>query len=291
MKIGYACINTQIDCTSNSTFRLSSYSEEKLKETIKKNIDCLRKILQFNLEHNILFFRIGSEFIPFASHKINKFDWVKYFKKEFVEIGNFAKKNNMRLTMHPGQYTVLNSPRDDVVNNAIKDLEYHCKVLDAMNLDDTCKIKIHIGGIYGDKKAAIKRFIFNYKKLPSFVKKRLVIENDDKSYSLKDCLEISSKINIPVVFDFFHHECLNNGESNVEGLKLAMKTWQKKDGKIITHYSNQKKNGRKGSHSETIDLKEFEKFLKEIKDFDVDIMLEVKDKEQSVLNYKNIRKN
>lgn len=290
MNIGYACINTQIGCTSNKTFRLASYSEERVIETVKENLICLQKILEWNLKNKIFFFRIGSELIPFASHKINNFNWVKYFKKEFVDIGKFAKKNNMRITMHPGQYTVLNSPNEDVVNNAIKDLEYHCKVLDAMNLDESCKVMIHVGGIYGDKKSAIKRFISNYNKLPSFVKKRLVIENDDKSYSLNDCLEISSKISIPIVFDFFHHECLNNAESYVEGLVLAMKTWNNRDGKIITHYSNQKKDGRKGSHSETIDLKEFQTFLIQTSSYDFDIMLEVKDKELSTLNvYENIK--
>lgn len=283
MKIGYACINTRINCTSNKTFRLKSYSEEKLIETIKENLNCLKRILEFNLENDILLFRIGSELIPFASHSINKFNWMRYFKKEFEELGKFAKKNNMRLTMHPGQYTILNSSREEVVFNAVKDLEYHCNVLDAMNLDETCKVTIHIGGIYGDQKAAIRRFISNYKKLPSFVRKRLIIENDDKSYSLKDCLKISSELDIPVVFDFFHHECLNNGEDEVIALKDAMKTWKKKDGIPLTHYSEQKKGGRKGSHSETIDLIEFGKFLKKVKGLNFDVELEVKDKEQSVL--------
>ncbi len=283
MKIGYACINTEINCTSNKTFRLKSYSEEKLIETIKENLTCLKRILEFNLENNILLFRIGSELIPFAAHSINKFNWMMYFKKEFEELGKFAKKNNMRLTMHPGQYTILNSPREEVVFNAVKDLEYHCNVLDAMNLDETCKVTIHIGGIYGDQKAAMGRFISNYKKLPSFVRKRLIIENDDKSYSLKDCLKISSELDIPVVFDFFHHACLNNSEYEVIALKNAMKTWKKKDGLPLTHYSEQKKGGRKGSHSETIDLIEFANFLKKVNGLDFDVELEVKDKEQSVL--------
>ncbi len=287
MKIGYACINTKVGCSTNRTFRLKSYSEEKLIQIVSENLICLKEVLKFNLENNILLFRIGSELIPFASHKINNFNWIKYFEKDFEELGKFIKKHKMRITMHPGQYTVLNSANENVVNNAIKDLEYHCKVLDAMKLDENHKVMIHVGGIYGDKKAAIGRFISNYKKLPSFVKKRLIIENDDRSYSLKDCLEISSELKIPVVFDFFHHQCLNNGEDEVDALKDAMKTWEKKDGLPLTHYSNQRVGGRKGSHSETIDLNEFKKFLLKSKSLDFDIELEVKDKEESALKVYN----
>jgi len=283
MNIGYACINTEINCTSNSTFRLKSYSEEKLRETIKNNLICLKKILEFNVEHNILFFRIGSNLIPFASHEIFDFDWKKYFKNELEDVGKYIKINNLRVSMHPGQYIVLNSNNKNVVEKSIIDIQYHCDVLDAMKLGEDCKIELHVGGIYGDKSSAIKQFINNYKRLNSNIKKRLVIENDDKSYSLKDCLDISKVLNIPVVFDVFHHECLNNKESFIEGIRLTNKTWKPKDGKQFIHYSDQKANAKRGSHSETIDLKKFKIFLKEIKQFDLDIMLEVKDKEQSVL--------
>ncbi len=283
MKIGYPCINRSIKCTPNKTFRLSSYSEEKLINTVQKNINCLKKTLEFNLRNNLLFFRIGSPLIPFASHPICKFNWQKYFKKQFREIGRYLKENKFRISMHPDQFVIINSPKKEVNKRSIKEIEYHCQVLDLLELDQTAKIQIHIGGVYNNKELSIKRFIDNYKKLSDKIKKRLVIENDHNSYNLKDCLSISEKINIPVVFDSFHHQCLNNKEKVREAIIQTMKTWKKKDGKLIVHYSTQKKNALKGTHTEKINITNFRNFLKETKKLDFDIMLEIKDKEISAL--------
>ena len=129
MKIGYPCINNTLKCTTNSTFRLASYSEENLKSKIENNLNCLKKVLEFNKENNIKFFRISSDLIPFASHEINKFDWQGHFKKEFQEIGNFIKEHNFRISMHPDQFVLINSPNKEIVKRSVDELNYHCDVL------------------------------------------------------------------------------------------------------------------------------------------------------------------
>ena len=91
MKIGYPCINLSLDCRSSSTFRIKNYSESRLIETIKNNLNCLTKILEYNYHNKILFFRITSDLIPFASHPIMSFKWQDYFKSEFKEIGSYIK--------------------------------------------------------------------------------------------------------------------------------------------------------------------------------------------------------
>ncbi len=283
MKIGYPCINRSINCTANHTFRLASYSTQKLKETVQQNLICLRKILEFNLKHNLLFFRIGSGLIPFASHPICQLNWQKYFKKDFYQIGKYIQKHQMRISMHPDQFVLINAQDKRIVNKSIKELVYHCQVLDLLGLDQTAKVQIHIGGVYGDKLGSMKRFIQNYKQLDKKTKKRLVVENDDRSYSLKDCLKIHQEIGISIVFDVFHHECLNNQESVLKAVKQAQATWQKKDGLLMVDYSSAKQKGRRCSHAEKIDLKLFKFFLSEIKRIDCDIMLEIKDKEKSAL--------
>jgi UV DNA damage endonuclease len=283
MKLGYPCINWTIDCKGNKTFRLRSYSEERLVKTVENNLTCLKKMFNFNIKNNILFFRITSELVPFASHPICKFNWQDYFKNDFKEIGKIIKKNNIRISMHPDQFIVLNSIRKDVVKRSIKELNYHCDILDLMKLDFTSKIQLHIGGAYGDKKKSLKRFICNYKRLNEKIRNRLVIENDDKIYSLNDCLYLSDKINIPILFDTFHHSLLNNGENNLQCLRNISKTWTKKDGIPMVDYSSQQPNMRKGKHAETVDLNDFEKFIDLTKQHDFDIMLEIKDKEKSVL--------
>jgi len=224
MKIGYLCLNRSLGCTPNRTFRLASYSPEKLIEIVKQNLGCLKKTLEFNYRHHLYFFRIGSGLVPFASHPVCRFNWQREFKSRFLEIGQFIRKHSFRINMHPDQFILLNAQKNPVIKNSLRELEYHADVLDLLGLDQTAKIQIHVGGVYGDKKAAMARFINVYQKLPLKIKKRLVIENDHRSYSLKDCLLISKETGIPVVFDFFHHQCLNNGESPNEALVKAKKT-------------------------------------------------------------------
>lgn len=283
MKIGYPCINNQIGCTTNTTFRLANYSEENLIEKVGNNLKCLQKILEFNVKNNLLFFRLSSAIVPFASHPICRFNWQKHFQKELQEIGNFIKKNEFRISMHPDQFVLINAQKSSILEKSFLDLKYHCDFLDCLGLDEKAKVQIHVGGVYGEKEEAMERFVANYKKLPDFIKKRLVVENDDKSYSLRDCLEIFVQTEIPLVFDSFHHECLNNGENFREAVKSASQTWRKKDGILMTDYSSQAFGERKGKHTENIDLQKFENYLRDTRETDFDIMLEIKDKEISAL--------
>jgi UV DNA damage endonuclease len=281
MKIGYPCINLSMDCRSSRTFRLKNYSESKLKETIQGNLICLQKILEYNRDNKFLFFRITSDLIPFASHPVMNFDWQTNFKNEFRKIGSFIKRHEMRITMHPGQYTVLNSTNNSVLQKSIKDLEYHVDVLDLMGLDRTAKVQIHVGGVYGDKAKSLQRFINRYTKLAEKIKNRLIIENDDKSYNLRDCLRIHEDTNIPIVFDVYHYECLNAGETLNEAFNEFVPTWLKEDGLPIVHYSSEHPTKGKPRHTEHIDINHFRTFLSKISKFEFDIMLEIKDKEQS----------
>lgn len=288
MKIGYPCINLSVKEKSNHTFRVASYSHEKLQQTVLKNLLGLERIIDYNIQHGLLFFRITSDLIPLASHPVMDFNWQKQFKHLFTVIGEKIKKAGMRISMHPGQYTLINSPREDVVENSRKELLYHAQVLDLLGLDETAKIQIHIGGVYDDKQNSIKRFIENFFTLDPSVRKRLCIENDERCYSLQDCLLIQKACGISIIFDVLHHACFNNGESLTEALLLASKTWQKKDGILMVDYSSQAKGERTGKHAATIDTQDFLKFLHDAKTIPCDIMLEIKDKEKSALQAKKL---
>jgi len=282
-RIGYPCINTTIGCKSNRTFRLKSYSEERLIETVENNLGCLVEILRFNVRRNILFFRITSDLVPFASHPICQFDWQEYFKKRFKAIGDFIKSYDMRISMHPDQFTLINSVDNNVFENSLRELTYHAQVLDLMELDTSAKIQIHVGGVYGDKEKSIKRFVERFEKLDEIIKRRLVIENDERRYRLKDCLQINAETEIPVLFDVFHHEVNNSGETIREAFEVFTKTWKEKDGIPMVDYSSQQKSELKGKHADSIDFEHFKGFLEETKPFDFDVMLEIKDKEKSAL--------
>jgi UV DNA damage endonuclease len=283
MKIGYPCINTTIGCRSNRTFRLKSYSEERLKEAVENNLACLTRILHFNVRHNLLFFRITSDLVPFASHPVCRFNWQEHFEAHFKSIGDFVRSNGIRVSMHPDPFIVINSVDSNVFENSVRELAYHTHVLDLMELDTTAKVQIHIGGVYGNKEKSMKRFVERFEKLDAIIRRRLVIENDDRSYSLDDCLQVSEETSVPVVFDVFHHEINNSGETTWKALELFTETWREDDGLPMVDYSLQRENSLKGKHAESINPEYFRSFLEETKPFDFDIMLEIKDKEKSAL--------
>ena len=283
MKLGNPCINRGIGCTANSNFRLTSYSEERLIQAVKNNLDCLATILNYNVQKGFMFFRISSDVIPFASHPVCTFDWPGHFSSKLKNIGRFIRIHKIRISMHPDQFVLINALKDEVVERSIRELEYHCTLLDEMGLDRTAKIQIHVGGVYGDRRQAIERFADRYKSLSAALKRRLIVENDDRLYDLKDCLSVHEKTTIPILFDVFHHQCLNKGESLRKGLELAGQTWKKSDGIPMVDYSNQQPGHRLGTHAKSINLQLFQMFLNQTKGLDFDIMLEIKDKEKSAL--------
>ena len=285
MRIGYACLTVDVVGTTIRTCRLDSATTERMASLVSQNLDALNRILDYNRANNIRMFRISSDIIPFGSNKAVSFPWQKLYAEELLALGKKAKQHDIRLSMHPGQYTVLNSAHPHVVENAIRDLAYHCDFLDTMGMNATNKIILHIGGIYGDKPAAIERFKSNYVMLEERIKARLIIENDDKCYTTEEVLAIGCELKIPVVFDNLHHAInpSSASQSIKEWIADCAKTWRKKDGVQKIHYSQQAQGKRSGSHSETIDLPTFLRYYKTLPTTDLDIMLEVKDKNVSAL--------
>lgn len=283
MSIGYVSIILSEPDIKMKSCILKNASPQHLSELIEHNLATLDKMLEFNHRHNIHLFRMSSGFIPFASHPVNRLRWWQKYSRQFLALGDKAKKYNIRLSFHPGQYTTLSSPNGDIVRKSVKDLEYHARVLDAMGLDNSSKMILHIGGSYGDKPTAMDRFIRNYNKLPQNIKNRLVIENDDKIYTAKDVLYISGRTGIPVIFDYLHHILNYDGEPDTANIiQQVRKTWHAKDGIQKIHYSQQAIGKQMGSHSITIEVPEFVEFYKTLPQ-PIDVMLEVKDKDLSAL--------
>ncbi len=291
MNIGYASLTIGVEDANFRTCRMKDASNKNLREIISHNLASLDRIIDYNIKNDISLFRISSDIIPFGSSPVNELAWWDIFADELKSIGDKAKEFGMRLSMHPGQYTVLNSLDEDVVARAVDDLAYHARFLDALGLDSTSKMILHIGGVYGNKEAALSRFKNNYLKLDEAIKARLVIENDDKSYNIAEVLELGYELDIPVVYDNLHNEILGFDPSKSDSywIKKAKETWKSKDGKQKIHYSQQALGKRTGSHSDTIDLKKFKNFVDNLDlDYEIDIMLEVKDKNLSAIKVKNL---
>lgn len=284
MKIGYACLTVGVPGTQHRTCAMKSVTPNVLTGLIQSNLDALDHILDYNIRNGIKLFRISSDIITFGSHPINTVKWWEVFKDQLDAIGQKAKANGLRLSMHPGQYTVLNSPDAEVVERAVDDLRYHTRFLDALGLSREHKIILHIGGIYGDKSAAIERFIRQYGRLDENIRRRLIIENDDRQYTVSDVLSIGQGQGIPVVFDNLHHEINPDPSHSMrKWIALCAGTWKTEDGPQKMHYSQQEPGRRPGSHSDTLDVDQFLQYYEEIRDSGSDVMLEVKDKNLSAV--------
>ena len=306
MNIGYACINMQLSypqkyggkekgvepiTTGRSMIKRTFQTKglDYASELTLKNVKDLNGIISWNVLNGYDFYRMSSGLAPWKT----EYDWedlkdIDSIRKWFHSAGTMAKTHGIRLTSHPGPYNVLVSPKEEVVENCIKDLTIHGDEFDMMGLSRTPynKINIHLGGAYGDKEASMKRFVKNFPRLPESVRSRLTLENDDKAsmYSVKDLYYgIYKEIGIPIVFDYHHHQFCTGGMSEQEALEMALSTWG--DIKPVTHYSESR---RDEQEDETIRVQAHSDYVYnkiEMYGNDFDIMVEAKAKELAVDKY------
>ncbi|MBP7175405.1 MAG: UV DNA damage repair endonuclease UvsE [Thermoclostridium sp.] len=285
MRIGYACIALGRPGSKMKSCILRNANEQLLLSLIASNLDSLNQLIEYNIRNNISLFRISSDLIPFGSSVAANLPWQALYAQKLAEIGTKIKNSGMRVSMHPGQYTVLNSPDESVAQRAVQDLEYHTRVLDSLGVGAEHKIILHLGGAYGDKNQAIKRFVSRYQELNPAVKSRLVLENDDKIFNIDDVLITASATGIPAVFDNLHHAVNPAGEdgSEFDWIHRCSETWSGEDGPQKIHYSQQHPDKKRGAHSDFIAIDPFLEFYHQISNRNIDIILEVKDKNLSAL--------
>ncbi len=280
VRLGYVAISTAIDVTSSSPYTYSEYLNkrniDKLDDVIKSNLLGLEEILKYNVKNNIHFYRMSSKIIPLATKDDVKFNYTTKYKKYYNRISKIINDNNLRVDFHPDQFCVLNSTNKDVVKNSIDILNYHYKLLNMMKIKDKVLI-LHVGSNVLGKDNSIKRFVNNFNKLPDYLKKCIVIENDDKVFNVNDTLKISDMINVPIVLDYHHYKC-NKSDIDIERI---FKTWNIKP---KLHFSSPKNKKNFRSHGDYINSNDFIEFIEFIKKYntDVDIMLEAKMKDEAL---------
>jgi UV DNA damage endonuclease len=289
VNIGYACLAIAVPGSEMKNCTLKNATEERLLSLIEHNLNALNCLIEYNIRNGIKLFRISSDLMPFGSSVAAVLPWHSIYAEKLTAIGTKIQSAGMRVSMHPGQYTVLNSPDEPVARRAVQDLDYHEKVLSCLGLGPEHKIILHLGGVYGDKNQAIDRFVSRYKELTPAVKSRLVLENDDKLFNIGDVLETATNAGMPVVYDFLHNAVNPTDESStdIDWIRKCSKTWKKSDGPQKIHYSQQSHAKKPGAHSESIQIDTFLEFYQKLSGMDIDIMLEVKDKNLSALKCLN----
>lgn len=295
-RLGYCCINLSLKpqkVTVNRGMIKRTFQAKGIEyagELALKNSEDLIKILQWNIDNGIKVYRMSSDMFPWMSeYEISDLPQYDKIKQVLQSAGRLVLDNDLRVSFHPGPFNVLGSPNPDLVNKTIKELNQHSEILSLMGLPSTYQypVNIHCNGVYGDKKATLKRWCDNWQKLGDDAKGRAVVENDDKAsmYSVQDLyFGIFKPIQVPITFDFHHHRFNDGGLTEEVAFHKAARTWKFHKIKPLFHYSSCRRTFedhecKAQAHADYV----YEK----INDYGiaVDIDVEAKGKDLAVLKY------
>ena len=298
MQLGFAVKVLGEDLPSHDTRRWSSDPH------LRVSLERLEAILRYLDAQDIRMYRMATALAPYASHpEHTRFrSQPQECAARLAAVGALASDLGIRLSSHPGQYTVLNSEDERIRGLAAEELEVQAEFLDGMGLGPEAVVVLHVGGAAGGKEAALDRFLRGFELLSDAARSRLVVENDDRSFALRDVVGLSARIGRPVVWDILHHHCNDpDGISDREALAMAVATWPSGVRPKI-HYSSPKtaieererRNGRRvgrslvlpplRAHADMVDPIGFEHFVVETaRGLDVDVMLEAKGKDLALL--------
>ena len=272
---------------------------------LRVSLGYVRKVFDYLTNHDIPMYRLSSDLAPYVTHPgMPQFhDQVKECRADLEALGKVAREKQLRLSFHPSQFVLLNSPDKKIVAQSVKDLVAQAEMLDRMGLGPEAVLVTHVGGTYGDKASGRKRWADAFKKLPEPARRRLVLENDDIRYSANDVLLVHEMTGVPLVFDHQHHWCLNPERLPIrETVERFLRTWPAGVRPKI-HYSSprtemrelQRKNKATGKaetvlvppvwtgHADYVNPFEFATFLRQTEGLVFDVMLEAKAKDLALL--------
>ena len=291
IRLGYVAISKTLGkkVTASSTVTFSNYNKitlpdkklEKLKAVAASNLKDLETIIKYNIENNIHFYRITSALIPLVTHpEVGYWGHREFLKKDFEYVGKLINNSKMRVDTHPDEFNVINSINPKVVENTKINLLRQAEWFEDFKYD-LGKMVIHVGGATNGKEAGIERFITNFKTFPEEVTSKIIIENDDKTYTAKETLFLCNELKRPMVLDIHHHNCNNTDDNIYDLIPDIFTTWKNEKLPPKLHFSSPRDGENDRNHSDFINAHDFVNFLENIKHFntDIDIMLECKEKD------------
>jgi UV DNA damage endonuclease len=257
----------------------------KLSALCVANAEALLASLDFCAEKGIGCFRINSQILPVKTHaecgyEVEELPDGAEIIQRFQACGAFARSHGIRTCFHPDQFVVLNSPRADVVDRSLAELEYQAEVAEWVGAD---VVNIHAGGAYGDKSAALAQFAKSLPRLSERAKSRLTVENDDVTFTPADLLPLCRSEGIPLVYDVHHHRCNRDMLTVEEATEQATATWNREP---LVHLSSPLEgwNGPKPNrHHDFIDIVDFPDCWRNLC---LTVEVEAKAKELAVLKLK-----
>lgn len=270
---------------------------------LKVSLEYLREILAYLGQIEVGMYRLASSLAPYATHPEHPefHAQVEQSAAELAQLGEMVRRQAVRLSFHPGQFIVLNTPDDQLAARSAADIEVQAAVLDAMGLGAEAVVVTHVGGVYGDRPAALERFARRFEQLSPGARRRLVVENDDQRFGVPDVLELHGRLGIRVVFDAHHHRCHDPaGIPPAEAALACMRTWRGWRARPKLHFSSPRtdwgfRNGVEAglsqrslsAHAEFIDPFSFIDFYRPLAEAAPDVMLEAKAKDLALLQLRS----
>lgn len=296
MDIRFGYVSTALNLWNSTPSKTITYTRwsglsqeeqiERLLAITKQNIETTKRILHYNIAHEIPIYRFSSSIVPLATHPDVKWDFITPFKKDWAEIGKLVRIHKLRVSFHPNAFTLFTSPNHDVTDKAVEDMVYHYKMLEAMGMPDQALINIHVGGSYGNKQTAIQRFYANSKKIPESIKKLMTLENDDKTYTTEETLQVCEHEDIPLLFDYHHHVANPSITPLEKLLPRILLTWELRGWKPKIHISSPRSEREIRAHAANVDvdfIMPFIQMLKQIGISEIDFIIEAKNKDIAMM--------
>lgn len=309
VRFGFVAMTTLLEgVTPSRTMTYATFGKqadrqtaiERLEAITKDNLRSTLSILKHSQRNDIDMYRFSSKLVPLATHEgLQGWNPCELLAPAFREVGDYAKRSGMRTSFHPDHFCVFSTPRPEVLRNSIKDLVHHVRMLEAMELNEESKCNIHMGGAYGDKPSASDRFIAQFGELAPEVKARVTLENDDKTFDVKETLAAAEAVGVPMVLDI-HHYAVNPGDVGWDELlsdlwPRILLTWKKERERLgiieerglpaKIHVSSPKSISDPRGHADNVEAEPLLHFLRRAAsscDY-MDCMLEAKRKDGALL--------
>ena len=300
MRLGFPVkVMTRPDLKSNDTRRWQKNPH------LKTSLEYIDAILDFLAKRRINMYRMSSDLAPYATHPdMPQFhNMVAESDAELRAIGAKARELDIRLSFHPSQFVLLNSPDPELTRKSIWDLSSQAEMLDRMELGPEAVLVTHVGGAYGDTETSRARWATTWPTLPEHVKRRLVLEHDDIRFCAADVLWVHEQTGVRLVFDYQHHWCLNpTGLDAMDVLRPILKTWPegvrpklhfsspRTELREVVRLDRKTKKKKKSylppvwtGHADFTNPFEFARFMRDAAGLEFDVMLEGKSKDVSLL--------
>lgn len=304
VRLGYVAMSMLVSNASPSrTMTATNFNKledreaaiRKLERLAMENIHNTLRLLKHNRAYDIEMYRCSSKLIPLLGHEsLEGWDPMPVLLDSFHELGSYVREHSMRISFHPDHFTVLSTPREEVLRSSLGDLDRHVAMLEAMGLDESAKCNIHVGGTYGNKASATKRFVDRFTQLPDRIRRRMTLENDDKTFTAIETLQICEEVGAPMVLDIHHHQ-VNHEEGQDDVVELwprILQTWRNETAQASDqplppkiHVSSPKSDKDPRSHADFIDAPVLLDFLRAVAPVTpkLDVMIEAKKKDEALL--------